>query len=261
MEKQKPNVSREELYRQVWGEPISKLAVTYDVSGSYLARICRELNVPTPGRGYWAKLKAGMKPLQIALPAVSPGDATTWIRSTMSSSNTDATPMPPEARSGLPPKKCSSTPHEFLVHSKEIFSAAKPTYASSIYICPRHRKLADLLTSQDHLEKSIALAQKLFSRLEDYGYRVVLANSEGSFSMPTVETEEIPTREPKAYFHNPWRPNPCTVAYLGTVAIGMSIAEMTEEVKTSLAGGDPPPRLPREGIGSMPIPRTGILSL
>jgi hypothetical protein len=40
MGKEPSNVSREELYRQVWAEPISKLAVTYNVSGSYLARMC-----------------------------------------------------------------------------------------------------------------------------------------------------------------------------------------------------------------------------
>lgn len=36
MGKEHLNVSREELYRQVWEEPISKLAAAYNVSGSTL---------------------------------------------------------------------------------------------------------------------------------------------------------------------------------------------------------------------------------
>jgi|GEM_PF-4542988 hypothetical protein len=39
MGKEHPNVSREELYRQVWAEPISKLAETYNLSCSYIARM------------------------------------------------------------------------------------------------------------------------------------------------------------------------------------------------------------------------------
>ena len=234
MEKQKLNVSRTELYNQVWAQPISKLAVAYDVSGSYLARICRELNVPTTGRGYWAQLKAGQKLKQVALPPARRGDPNTWIRSSTSSIHTDARPKPPEVRSEIPPQRRSRTPHDFLLQSKQIFLGAKPSYFSSIYLCPRRRKLADLLTSQDHLEKSIAVAQKLFSRLEDYGYRVVLTNGEGFFSKPAVETAEILEKaKHDPYSHNPWRPDPCTVAYFGTVAIGVTIVEMTEVVKTS----------------------------
>ena len=51
MGKEHPNVSREELYRQVWAEPISKLAATYNLSGSYIARMCRILKVPTQEEG------------------------------------------------------------------------------------------------------------------------------------------------------------------------------------------------------------------
>ena len=43
-------VSREELYRLVWSEPINRIAERFDVSGSYLARICTLLNVPRPER-------------------------------------------------------------------------------------------------------------------------------------------------------------------------------------------------------------------
>ncbi len=46
-------VSRDELYRLVWNEPMTKAAKQFDVSGSYLARVCTLLNVPRPERGYW----------------------------------------------------------------------------------------------------------------------------------------------------------------------------------------------------------------
>jgi hypothetical protein len=51
--------NRAALYEKVWSEPMSILAKKYSVSDVYLARVCRLLRVPLPGRGYWAKKSAG----------------------------------------------------------------------------------------------------------------------------------------------------------------------------------------------------------
>jgi hypothetical protein len=50
---------REKLYQQVWSQPVQKVAKEYGMSNVALAKICRKLRVPLPGRGYWAKLAAG----------------------------------------------------------------------------------------------------------------------------------------------------------------------------------------------------------
>jgi hypothetical protein len=51
--------NREELYVKAWSRPMQKLAQEYGVSGMGLANICRKLLIPVPGRGYWAKKRAG----------------------------------------------------------------------------------------------------------------------------------------------------------------------------------------------------------
>jgi hypothetical protein len=61
-------VSREELFRQVWATPMSRLARDYGISGNGLAKICDRLNVPYSPRGYWAKKAAGKKVVQYRLP-------------------------------------------------------------------------------------------------------------------------------------------------------------------------------------------------
>lgn len=61
-------VSREELFRQVWTTPMSRLARDYGISGNGLAKICDRLRVPYPPRGYWAKKAAGKKVVQYRLP-------------------------------------------------------------------------------------------------------------------------------------------------------------------------------------------------
>ena len=48
-------LTREALYALVWSEPMLKVAARYDVSSSYMARVCTLLNVPRPHRS-WADL-------------------------------------------------------------------------------------------------------------------------------------------------------------------------------------------------------------
>jgi hypothetical protein len=49
---------REKLYELVWSQPMWKLAPEYGVSDVALAKTCRKLQIPVPGRGYWAKAAA-----------------------------------------------------------------------------------------------------------------------------------------------------------------------------------------------------------
>jgi hypothetical protein len=71
-------VSREELYELVWSAPMVKVAEKFNVSGSYMARVCSTLHVPHPERGYWAKLAVGKAPEKPSLPDAQPGDQVNW---------------------------------------------------------------------------------------------------------------------------------------------------------------------------------------
>ncbi len=61
-------LTREELYELVWSEPISRLAPKFGISDVGLAKLCRRVDVPIPGRGYWAKLQSGKKGRRTPLP-------------------------------------------------------------------------------------------------------------------------------------------------------------------------------------------------
>ncbi|MDF0495749.1 hypothetical protein [Bradyrhizobium yuanmingense] len=52
-------VSREELYEQVWARPMTKVAADYGVTSTALKKTCDRHKIPTPDRGYWAKLEHG----------------------------------------------------------------------------------------------------------------------------------------------------------------------------------------------------------
>lgn len=54
-------LTRQELYEKVWSIPMSRLAQDYQMSDVGLAKICKKMEVPRPGRGYWAKEQSGAK--------------------------------------------------------------------------------------------------------------------------------------------------------------------------------------------------------
>lgn len=61
-------VTRQTLYDQVWSTPMTRLAKEYGISDVALAKICKKLNVPYPGRGYWRRKETGKTVKQLSLP-------------------------------------------------------------------------------------------------------------------------------------------------------------------------------------------------
>lgn len=51
--------NREELYKEIWEQPMLKLAPKYGISSVMLGKECRKLRIPVPGRGYWARKASG----------------------------------------------------------------------------------------------------------------------------------------------------------------------------------------------------------
>src|SRR4051812_41836717 len=100
--------TRQELYERVWHIPMDRLAKELGLSGNGLAKICRRLAIPYPGRGYWARKAAGQPVRQTQLgpaPAGTPAEVT--IR---------PTPPPP------PPPELSPELQRSLASAREIMS-------------------------------------------------------------------------------------------------------------------------------------------
>lgn len=90
-------ITREELFRQVWETPMSRLAERYGISGNGLAKICDRLAVPYPPRGYWAKKTAGKHVAQYRLPPPEP-DTPASITITPTPPALQLKPLAPEQR-------------------------------------------------------------------------------------------------------------------------------------------------------------------
>jgi hypothetical protein len=65
-------LSREDLYELTWSKPLSELAKDFGISDVALAKRCRRLGIPVPGRGYWARVDAGQNTYRPQLPEREP---------------------------------------------------------------------------------------------------------------------------------------------------------------------------------------------
>lgn len=149
-------VSRDELYQLVWSEPMTKTAERFEVSGSYLARICTLLNVPRPERGYWAKLAFGKAPPQIPLPAARPGDPLHWSKE--GERIVAVKPVAPPRRK--PEKKvriARKQVHGLIRGARSHFDNGRPVEEDA-YLEPYKKLLADVTASKAGLDKALDLA-------------------------------------------------------------------------------------------------------
>jgi hypothetical protein len=85
------------------------------------------------------------------------------------------------------------------------------------------------------VDKALALANEFFLALEARDHRVVIAPNSGPFHRAEVDERENPV---KGHHHNLWSPIRCTVVYIGTVAIGLTIIEMSEETEVRYVNGE-----------------------
>jgi hypothetical protein len=222
-------VTREELYHLVWAEPMSKLAERFEVSGSYLARICTILDVPRPERGYWAKLAVGKAPERPTLPQADAGTLLYW------SQTGEQMPVPkPKAPSSRQPKPkiriARDRIHPLVIGAATHFESGRPVDQGS-YLKPYKKMLVDVTAAEATLKVALDLANELFNAIEVAGHRVMLAPSNQQLRRISAEERE-PVGQARQYWDHSglWSPDRATIAFIGTVAVGLQIVEMSESV-------------------------------
>jgi hypothetical protein len=227
-------VSREALFEQVWSEPMTKVAARHGVSSNFLARVCERLNVPHPRRGYWQQLEVGKAEPKPALPDLRPGDELEWARGDEPRRFFQPTAVPTTPAQLAPKRRFpAGTLHPLLVGMQELFGASAPNDTG--HLRPSKRKLVDVFVSKDQLERALAFLDTLFKALEARGYRVDLASARGHVRRLELDVREASKRQ--YHWSRDWGPDRPTLAYVGAVAFGLTLFELSEEVEARYLNG------------------------
>jgi hypothetical protein len=224
-------ITREQLYEEVWAEPITKVAGRYGVSDVAVAKWCRKLNVPRPGRGYWAQKSAGRRVKPWPLPEAATAQETYVNRPKPS----ERRPAPPGRIPGLelfekpiPVPELSDPEHPLVARTRRALADAGTQEDGIIH--PRGREGLDVGVCEASVERALRIMNALIRAFERASFAVevsVSSDSEGRargykteavihnehipFSMAeaTQRVERPPTDEERAEMRrNPWTRGP-----------------------------------------------------
>ena len=168
---------RDELYGEVWSTPMKNLAKKYSISDVGLAKVCRKLMIPLPGRGYWARKEAGQNPKQPPLPPLK--------EKVVLFKPTPHPPAPKLSDFATPPElalveqleqasaefslKRGSLSHPLILQARENLKNAN---ADDHKILRTRGTCLDIRVSKDSLDRALRIMAGLVSVLEAAGFSV-----------------------------------------------------------------------------------------
>lgn len=168
-------ITREELYEAVWSEPVQNLARALGISDVGLAKICKKLDVPRPGRGYWTKSRGGRKVLRVPLPPLKPGQdevhvisqtsiegATGWTREALRHLAEEGLAVP-TASIAAP----LNGEHPFV----SVYRAQLAEHGLEANALRSKQACLAVSVSPDQLERGLNIVQRIFEACEKQGYQ------------------------------------------------------------------------------------------
>ena len=192
------SIPRHELYEQVWSQPMTLLARQYGISDVTLAKICRKLGIPYPGRGYWRKKQTGKVVKQLPLPpSADPAKqaATIFKRSlaqpsehvSMQTKEKIQPELTGEQKIEVPDRLVS--PHKLL--SGRLTQLRSPKVDKYGAVWSGGLRDLNLRVSPMSLQRALRIIDTLFHALESLGYQLVLEAGTKSSLCVRIDGEPI----------------------------------------------------------------------
>ena len=170
------------LYEEVWQSPVSKVAEKYGISDVAIAKVCRKLKIPVPGRGYWARKSAGysvkkrpLLPFKNA-PILFHAERTRPPRLPNDPSDPELLKIAAvEAKN--PPSPASE--HPLIEEARKQFLRAKPDEYGRLE-WPSSKRCVDIHVSAELLDRALSVMNTLLFALEEEGLELTVTEESTS---------------------------------------------------------------------------------
>ncbi|MGD0346285.1 MAG: hypothetical protein ABSA85_05980, partial [Terracidiphilus sp.] len=166
--------NRESLYEEVWQSPVSKVAEKYGISDVAIAKVCRKLKIPVPGRGYWARKSAGYSLRRQPLPPFK--NAPVLYRAVRTRPpKLPNDPSDPELLQ-IAAVEAKNLPnpaseHSLIEEARKQFLRAKPDEYGRLE-SPSSKRCVDIHVSAELLDRALSVMNTLLFALEEEGLEV-----------------------------------------------------------------------------------------
>ena len=172
-------ISRKQLYEEVWSRPVTKLAKRYGLSDVGFAKICRKHNIPRPPRGYWARKRAGEKLKRKPLPygkdeliTINPNPFNTRNNGNVTMSEISSER---DKDNRIIVLETLKRPHPLVKQAIEVLKSCEPN-AMGILELPKDDCL-DIQVSKKTRSRALRIMDALIKALENRGYDVHLSRN------------------------------------------------------------------------------------
>lgn len=187
---------RDSLYEEVWATPMAKLAKKYGISDVGLAKVCRKLAIPVPGRGYWAKKEAGQTVQKLPLPA---------LKEPVRLYKPTPKPEPPKIEEYTTPDeraqvakvterdaqlilKRGSMSHPLIVQARDILGRSTRDGHDLLWT---DEPCLEISVSKAALPRALRLAAGLITALEEEGFKIAVKKGHKEKATATLHNQAI----------------------------------------------------------------------
>lgn len=154
---------RKELYEKVWSEPISYLVKEMGISSHQFYKVCRELNVPTPSSGYWAKLRHGKDVTKPELPESDKESFTLTVEGKPKTSKDPEKSVP----TIVVPKKLTR-PHPLVKQALKDINKKSLNRFNRV----RGGRPLDISVAPENVDRGLRIIDTIIKEVEKRGYSV-----------------------------------------------------------------------------------------
>ncbi len=170
-------ITRRQLYEQIWKEPVQQLARRYGFSDVWLARICRNYNIPRPPRGHWARIQSGQKVPRPPLPKEKEDPSIELnVRPPGSKEQRNIENEAVSRKRTIPAvivPEVLKEPHPLVEASSRILESCKSDSAG--IVIPSSGRCLDIRVSRESIPRSLLIMDALIKTLDAMGFEVSIS--------------------------------------------------------------------------------------
>jgi hypothetical protein len=189
-------IERQELYDLVWSNPVIRIAKDLGVSDVAVGKICKKLNIPKPGLGYWAKKQAGKRVRQTPLPNPQPGDPETYTIKGYRDSNQNPTSELIEKQKTFEStgsnkiivKKTLRNPHPLV---KQTLQRKKAYDSASYHEWNSLPPGLSIAVGSQSFQRAIRIMDALLKAMEKREYEIKATSGYDGYTSVSIDGEEF----------------------------------------------------------------------
>ena len=197
-------IKRDELYEQVWSQPLTTLAFSYGISDVGLRKICKKLKIPLPGRGFWQRIGKGRRVKKPPLPPFKgKSEYILRVQNGLPESPDGETEaqrlIRVEKKEGhrVVVRRSLEDLHPLAEKTLKSLRSAKP--GTEGLVLPRAAGCLDIHVAPESVERAVRIIDALVKALEERGFRVTAGSGEKRLTTVSVMGEEMVIRLSESY--------------------------------------------------------------